>query len=932
MRLRSKRKLIEVALPLDDINAAAAAEKNIRQGHPSGLHMWWARRPLAVTRAVVFSQLVDDPSGIPEEFPSTAMQEAERERLFTIVRDLVKWENSADENVLHRARREIARSLSRDSEAARAVFHDRLSPDEVLDFLTTFGPKVMDPFAGGGSIPLEAHRLGLRACASDLNPVPVLINKALVEFPPEFAGLPPVNPKDSRRKTLEGEWPHARGLAADVAYYAERIHAEAAKRLAHLYPTLQTPQGPATVVAWLFARTVTCPNPACRAVAPLLSTSVIFRKAGQNKHLAISYEGLEPRFEIREGLPTEEEDGTRAGKKATFVCARCRYTLESAYLRAEGMANRIGMRMTAVVAEGKGRRIFASPPADHVAAVNVRAPPGLEEELPDDPRNIWCKNYGLNRIRDLFTPRQFMAMTTFSDLVVEARAEVIRDAATITDRDTTRYADAVAVYLSFIVSKMADLNNSVCRWKVDRACPVNLFARQTIPMVWDFPETNPLSNSSGSWYSLQRNLMAAMDDSSLPATGPIAEVRQADARRLAWAGPVVLSTDPPYYDNISYADLSDFFYAWLRRSLASTKSFPFLDLISTPKEDELISAPYRHGGREEGDRRFESGLFATFRESIANAAGFPAAIYYAFKQTETDRDGFTSTGWITFLTGVINAGYSVVGAWPVKSEMEARQIAAGTNALASSIVLVCRPRALEAGVTTRQALMRELKAEMPHAIKAMVAANLQPVDLAQAAIGPGMRVFSKYSRVLEPSGESMSVATALQLVNAAIDEARAEHEAEYDRETRWAVDWFGQYRHGDGPYGAAETLATFRGTSIDGLEKAGIVKARGGKVRLLDRTELPTGYDPARDDRPTVWEATHYLIRALESGGEEVAASLHAKLGARAGEAKELAYWLFQTCERNNWSKEGQGYNALVASWHEIQRLSQSGPKTLEDY
>jgi putative DNA methylase len=894
--VNEKRKLIEVALPLEAINRESAREKSIRHGHPSTLHLWWARRPLAACRAILFASYVDDPSAHPEEFPTEDAQQAERERLFRIIEDLVRWENTTNEEVLKAAREEIRKSCGDDP------------------------PPVYDPFCGGGSIPLEAQRLGLTAYASDLNPVAVLITKALIEIPPRFAGRPPVHPDDGRLAGT-GSWTGARGLAEDVRYYGRWMRDEAERRIGHLYPKVALPPehsgGEATVIAWIWARTVRSPNPAWDGPMPLVRSFALSTKKGKETWVQpiVDRERREIRFEIRTGPGCPEGTVGRNGA----VCLATGAPVPLAYIREEAKAGRMGAQLMAIVAEGKRGRIYLPPTEDHERIARSAVPPDdvPETELPEQALGFRVQGYGMTRHRDLFTDRQLVALTTFSDLVGEARAKVLADS-----RDDA-YADAVATYLAFGLSKLADRHSTLTNWYVSRESTSSTFARQALPMMWDYAETNPLLDGTGTYKNAADWTAEALEFVE-PGSGGAA--LQLDATTVEPERRVVYATDPPYYDNIGYADLSDFFYVWLRRSLKVIHPELFSTLL-VPKTQELVATPYRFGGdKRKAEEHFESGIglaFERMRES--QAADFPMSVIYAFKQAEeAEATGVASTGWETMLAGLLAAGLSVHGTWPLRSEAGNRMLARGTNALASSIALVCRPRPATAALATRKDLLAELKAELPDALRHLQQGSIAPVDLAQAAIGPGMAVFSRYSKVVEADGSAMSVRTALGLINQVLDETLAEQEADFDGDTRWAVAWFEQHGMNPGPFGVAETLSKAKNTAINALVTAGILESKAGKVRLLDRAELPQEWDPAADARLTMWELSQHLIRALEDGGEVAAADLLRRVGGLGETARELAYRLYVICERKRWAKEALAYNALVVAWPEIARLASS--------
>ena len=885
-----KKKLIEVALPLDAINAASTREKAIRHGHPSTLHLWWARRPLAACRAVLFAQLVDDPSAHPKEFPTEEAQDEERQRLFKIIEDLVIWENSNDEEVLERARREINRSCGGNP------------------------PAVLDPFAGGGAIPLEAQRLGLEAHASDLNPVAVLINKAMIEIPPKWAGMKPVHPEAENR----GHWSGAEGLAEDVRRYGQWMRDEAFDRIGHLYPKATLEDGSeANVIAWLWARTVTCPNPACGATMPLVKSFWLGKKKGKETWVVPIPEGDHVRFKIGTGAEGPLVEGTVGRRGASCIC--CESPVSLNHIRSEGRNGRMGQQLMAVVAEGNRRRIYLEPTAKDIEIAETERPVGYPEGLlPINPRDFKTPNYGMTEYADLFTNRQLTALTTFSDLVREARIKVIADAqlAGLDESAATAYGDSVATYLAFTVDKCADYWSALCSWNSPREQIRSTFGRQALPMVWDFAETNVYSESTGGWAAMLSWVAKVVDrfDSSIPG-----QVSQVDARTIDT--PAVIATDPPYYDNIGYADLSDFFYVWLRRSMKDIYPDLFATMV-TPKSTELISTPYRHErSKAAAEQYFEEGFVEVFeRCQEVNPDGFPMTLFYAFKQTETNEEGTVATGWSTMLEGLLAAGWMVTATWPMRTERKGK-LGKDANMLASSVVLACRQRSETSGITDRQGLIRALRDELPGPLNDLQKANIAPVDLRQAAIGPGMAVFSRFAKVVEPDGGAMRVSTALGLINQVLDQVLNAQDAAFDSETRWAIQWFSEFFEDEGPFGKAEQLAVAMNVSIDGMVHSGILQAGGGKVRLLAREDLPTKWDPTTDDRTPVWEACQHLVKRLESDSEESAGRLLRSLGGLGESAQLLAYRLYTICETKRPGLAGP-YNALAASWTEIQRIS----------
>jgi len=991
MTVITRKKLIEVALPLEAINAASAREKSIRHGHPSTLHLWWARRPLAAARAVIFSQMADDPStyvetlgrdpakkraaerelkkrhatwlerkGLHEQAlhagdttipepgaePTLAgvLADLERERLFAILRELVKWESTTNEVVLQTARDEIWQSWR------RACADNAGDPRATELFDRQKLPAFHDPFAGGGALPLEAQRLGLESHATDLNPVAVLINKAMIEIPPKFAGRPPVNPDAQKQKAqIDKGWRGAQGLAEDVRYYGKWMREVAEERIGYLYPKVEiTPELMAarpelklyagrklTVIAWLWARTVKSPNPAFTQVdVPLVSNFMLSTKAGKEIYVEPVIEGGTYRFTVKAGEPKDVEATKRGTKlsRANFACLMSGTPVSGDYIKAEGKAGRMGARLMAIVAEGDRRRVYLAPtPEMEKVALTAKPTWKPEGEIAKRMTGGNCTPYGLTTWGDLFTSRQVVVLTTFADLVQEAREQARHDALAAGLSDDAKslesggaganaYADAVAVYLGLGVDKATDYNTTLVAWSPTRDQAKSTFARQALPMVWDYTEVNQLARAAGDFSVSLEGGVRFLEDSISNAGG---SATQDDAGGQSVSLNKVVSTDPPYYDNIGYADLSDFFYVWLRRSLRPT--FPSLfATLAVPKSEELVATPYRHGSKEKAETFFLEGMTRAMHRLAGQAhPAFPVTIYYAFKQSESDDEsGTASTGWDTFLAAVIEAGFAISGTWPMRTERDSRSIGIGTNALASSIVLVCRPRPSDAPTATRREFVTALKAELPPALAHLQRGNIAPVDLAQAAIGPGMAVYTKYAKVLDAEGKPLTVREALALINQTLDEALAEQEGDFDADSRFAITWFDQMGFAEGEFGQANVLAQAKNTGMDGLVEAGIIRSARGKVRLLKPDELPADWDPSQDTRLTAWETVHQLVRALESGGEGAAAALVAKLGVKAEAARELAYRLYSLCERRKRAAEALSYNALVQSWPQIVELA----------
>ncbi len=928
-----RKKLIEVALPLDAINRESAREKSIRHGHPSTLHLWWARRPLAACRAVLFASLIDDPSQRPDLFPTVEEQEQERKRLFDLIEMMVKWENANNDELMEKVRAEIRTATSGNP------------------------PPVLDPFAGGGSIPLEAQRLGLEAHASDLNPVAVLINKALIEIPPRFAGRAPVNPS-AQQSLLGEEWRGARGLAEDIRYYGKWMRDEAERRIGHLYPKVTLPKeyggGEATVIAWLWTRAVMCPNPACGIQMPLVRSFYLSKKKGKEAWVEPEVDKTTTpptlHFKVKTGKG-KPQDGTLGRQGA--ICIACGNAVPLEYLRNAGKEQKLGNKLLAIVAEGNRSRVYLSPDdkqenmAKPVSDYPYWKP---EQEMPANPRWFSPPLYGMSTFGDIFTFRQLVALTTFSDLVREARecvqvdagnAGLLVDDIALNDGSAgaNAYADAVATYLGMGVSRLSDICNSLCMWENTKTQVRHMFTRQAIPMLWDFAEPNVFADAAGDFGVSMSNLLKALEATPAREQGI---VQQQDATTIIKDSMhFLISTDPPYYDNIGYADLSDFFYVWLRRSLNTL----YPDLFKTmlvPKASELVATPYRFGGsKSKAQEFFEQGLSHAFEQMrTMQHYDYPLTVYYAFKQAEAEEDGvedetdtsqnsatvIASTGWETMLEGLIRSGFTITGTWPIRTEMMNRSVGQGTNALASSIVLVCRPRPVDAPIASRRQFLNDLRAELADELVKMQHSGIAPVDLAQASIGPGMAIYSRYRQVVEADGTPLRVRTALQLINRTLDEVLTEQEGEYETETRWAVAWFEEYAHEEGEYGRAETLSKAKNMSLQSLVDAGLLSAHAGKVRLLRRDELPAQWD-AKSPRLTIWEVMQRMIGALLetnslNGGELGASNVLRATGEKGEIARDLAYRLYTVCERKGWANEALAYNSLVTSWSEISKLA----------
>jgi putative DNA methylase len=876
-----KRKLIEVALPLEAINRESAREKSIRHGHPSTLHLWWARRPLAAARAVLFAQLVDDPSSRPDEFPTEELQRKERDRLHALIERLVVWENIRDEKLLAEAH------------------------DEILKSTNGNPPPILDPFAGGGTIPLEAQRLGLEAHASDLNPVAVLINKALIEIPPKFRDQPPVFPglADSQFR----QWKGAEGLAADVRAYGKWMRDEAASRLNGLYPTINGK----TAIAWLWARTVMCPNPACHIETPLVNSFTVCTRKGKEVHVIPAVkDGTVTYSTTRRGQPVAGTVG-RSGAR----CLACDSVIPLNYIREEGRHQRLGRHLLCVVAEDRRRRSYEAPDSIAIDAARAEAPVDFPDiPLPKKALGFRVQAYGLSSQRDFYTPRQQVLLTHLVRLAKEAHNRVLRDCG------DPEYANAVVAALALFLGRVANRASSQCLWHPGRETVEQVFARNAMPMIWVYAEANPFSTSTGNVEGQLGYLAEALE--RVPASG-IGIVEQRNAVDIP-TGPLIVSTDPPYYDNVPYADLSDFFYLWHREVLKEYMPDVY-GTLATPKSEELIAEPARHENASAAAKFFESGLRNVFDGALeAHSASFPMTVYYAFKQSETDEDGTASTGWETMLQALVDVGGQVTATWPVRTELGGGLRELGRNALASSVVLSVRRRPSDESTTDRRGFITSLEAELPDGLRKLQQGSVAPVDLPQAAIGPGMAVFSRYSAVFEDDGSQMSVRSALVRINEVLDRMLDEQEGDFDSTSRFAIAWYRQRGYGIGKFGDADNLARARNTSVEVMDRNGIVSSRAGNVQLIKPADLSSDYDVVADLHTSNWEVLHYLVKVLEHDGISAAGDfLNAALSrpdtvVDADLLKELAHLLFRIAEGNGWTKDALSFNNLVTSWPEI--------------
>jgi putative DNA methylase len=959
-QIKCPKKLIEVALPLDDINAACAHEKMPGIGpHPRGIHLWWARRPLAAARAVLFAQMVNDPGYERELGRGVNKKDAEikREKLFQLIRELVKWENTNNDRLLKQAKEAIWESWRETCHLNRThPMSDKLFNPEKL-------PAFYDPFAGGGAIPLEAQRLGIEAYASDLNPVAVMINKAMIEIPSKYCDINPIGPipKGELKPENMGGWTSASGLAEDVRRYGHWMQDEALKKIGHLYPKVKiTPEmtftrkdleeyvgKELTVIAWLWARTVNSPNPAYSHVeVPLISNFVLSSKKGKEAWIDPIIEGDKYRFEVKiSNPPPISKKGTKTARGANFYCLVSKVPMESSYIKAEGLEGRMGSRLMAIVAQGKRGKVYLSPTNKMEKIAKEASPAWIPEtEIPPDKRSMFTPLYGLTKFGDLYTHRQLVTLSTLTDLVQDVKIKAISDAKAAGMKDdgkgidaggtgATAYGEALSVYLSFVIDRCSDFNNSLTGWGQSNEKIMHLFSRQAIPMVWDFGEANIMEKVVGGFITnLEYQVKCLLKSQSIGA----GHVEQQDAAKSNLSLDKIISTDPPYYDNIGYADLSDFFYVWMRRTLQNV--YPKLfSTIAVPKVEELVAIPYRHSNKDEAEVFFLDGMTKAFQKLSSQAhPAFPVSIYYAFKQSETKKGNISNTGWETFLEAVLKAGFSIDGTWPMRSEQTYRVLGLGSNTLASSIVLVCRKRSILADSVSRRDFQRELRQEMPEALEIMTGGQtgqqtpIAPVDLSQAAIGPGMAIFSKYEAVLNQDGSEMSIHDALVLINREITEYLNPDAGNFDEDTLFCSSWFEQYAWKAGVFGEADVLSRAKGTSIDSVKENNIIDSGGGKVRLFNWSEYPKDWEPKENKDKSVWQICHHLIRVLNQQSESDAGLFLSRFQSFGEQIRQLAYHLYTICERKKWAEDARVYNELIGSWHQIVEASLDTEPTAE--
>lgn len=894
-----KRKLIEVALPLDEINAACKADKDRKTGTIRNLHKWFAPMPLPAWRALLFAALVDDPE-----------DDNKRVYLLDLIKRLVaSGADLPDDEVLVEARALLAQQF----------------PAGV--------PTVMDPFCGGGTTLVEAQRLGLPSYGSDLNPVPALITRALTEVLPKVFGGQPLHPipwtekrggrnhamREGRQATLGVVEPPVRfggydGLVRDVEHYARAIQVKAWAELEQHYPT----QPGERIIAWLWARSAPCPNPTCGIETPLTTSWWLSKKRQEFAWIEPRVEAGTVSFDVVSGRKTGEAPAApKVGRGASFACVKCGSVLTEEHLQEQAKTG-LGQRLTAIAYQDSNghRRYRAARAGEEEAALAVPVDrTGLEIPLADDPRSIWCVNYGITTQADLYTSRQLLTLTRISDLVAETHAEILADGG------SSEWAVAVVTLLGLAVGRLAMSNSTQARVTIRNDGTTTrfnaAFGRNDLPMTWDFPEMNALGDE-GTWVT---SLPTVLDSLAFAVPGS-GLVQRADARIATAPASALVATDPPYFDAIGYADLSDYFYVWHRRSLRHVHPDLYTTLAA-PKTGELTAISSHHGNNKNAARAYFIDGFTDAFRNLQRSLGpsLPMLVVYASKEQKAGRD--EETRWSSILTAMLNAELEITGTWPIHGTGSTRMVGQGTNAIASYIVMVCRPRPDGATTVSLADFNRALRRELPEAIRNLQAASILPVDLAQAVMGPGMQIYSRYRIVLDQSGERVPVEQALRLINAAREAVLDEQEGELDPESRFAVRWWETYGWQPSVFDEAAKTARPLGISVDDVARAQVATSKGNKVQLLGSGDLDHAWVPSADIRPTAWEAVHHLAhRLIDGGGELDAARLMAVLGSLRDPAMALTYRLHNIAAHKGRTTDQERYNALINSWAELVKLS----------
>lgn len=848
--------LIEVALPLERVSRAAVREHQ-RAGSP--LHLWWSRKPAAACRAVLLASLLPDPGDA-----------AGRARLLDLVAAVAEAGPGAP-------------ALAE----ARALLRAGDPP-----------PVVLDPFCGTGAIPAEAQRLGLAAVAADLNPVAVLAARALLQVPDRFAGRPACHPGAAAAGGGRLE-----GLVADVRAYAADVGAAAHAAIGEAYPPDAAGR---PVVAWIWARTAPCPNPACGLPMPLLHAFTLAAPPARPAWL-LPGAGDGP---WRVGGPGDPSPPPGTVTRTAARCLHCGTLHPLRAIRERARDGGLGQRLVClVVRTGRGKAYAEADAVQAQRAAQVRAPGGPDTDLPEAALGFGTANYGLRRHRDLWTPRQLLALGTFSEQVRAIRARASADArrAGWPDGEPLRaggrgalaYGEAVSLYLALALDRAAARWCTFARWHRTRENVEHPFATPGLPMPWDFAEANPFAETAGGWgaavEAVARALAAAP---AAEADVPPAECVQADAASPApGRGGMLVCTDPPYFDKVPFADTADLFYVWLRPTIGDVYPDLFRTVL-TPKAEELVADPHRFGGAEAARARFRERMTASFTTLRAAAGPHPLCVFYAFQ--ERSGAAGTAVGWEVVLESMVAAGLQVTGTWPLRTEHAQRLRTKASNTLASTIVLVCRPRPADAHRIPRREFAALLRRELPGALAALAEGGVSPADLAQAAIGPGMAVFTRFSAVLDGEG-TLGVGEALRLIADSVEAHLDKATADLDPLTRLCLAWADLHGFAPGPFGEAEVLARAKDARLEDAAAEGIAAVQGGQVRLLPAGDLAA----PRRAPASAWAALHR--RMAGDGAPGPAAAPWAAAPLRA-----LAHGLYAIFDRRGEGARAAAYDAAA--------------------
>ena len=904
MKQQYKKKLIEVAMPLNSINKACDYEKKPGIGpHPRGIHHWWARRPHTAARAFLFAQLIDDPISRPEDFKTEEDQKQERKRLMSIIEKLSEWKSNNNDKFFFEIRSELKKSIGNDF------------------------PIILDPFSGGCTIPLEGKRMGLEVHGSDLSAVSTILGKSMIEINELFQNMPPLNPNGNLKNHYRG----FEGLAEDFKYYGFEVIKNCKQKLKSNYETENIKDNRyknSDIVAWIWTNTVASPDPSLNGLhVPLVKSFDLVTSRGNRVWIKPLVQGDRYSFRVLselDGCKYEKIEGTIGRHGGRCIVSGSAITLD--YIRNEGKKGLLSQKLMAVCVKGKGRKNYFSPPLNYEKNIFLNS----KIEYINCPIEHWpgstnCVVYGRTKFQDLFSSRQLNSLIQFSLEIKKIEKQIFneiknklelytKEKKINLDLVSKEYLKLIMTFLAFTLSRALDFNNMHCRWSASNEKIMQLFARGAIPMCWDFGEANLFEDVVGGFPKIIDYQAKCIE--TLFVNNGKGRIIQSDAREAVIPKNSILNTDPPYYDNIPYSNLADFFHVWLKKTIGHL--YPDeLSTLSSPKETELVANQFRFGGKELADKTFLDGMtFVINRYTNFCNKDYPLVIYYAFKQSEIENHGIFSPGWDSFLTALISTGLQVVQTWPARTESSTRIRALGYNALATSVIVVCRKRDNVTKTISKHEFIRQLKTELPRAISDLKAANISPADIPQSSIGPGIGIFSRYQAVLENDDSHMSVKTALQLINREL----GDEEGEYDSETSFAITWFEQNGFNVGDFGSANNIANAKGISVNTLVHSGVAQSSGGKFSLLDRESLEDDWDPTTDKNLTIWECCQYLIKTMENKGEFETAKLIKQMGSRrADSAKELAYTLYDiAANKRKDANEATAYNGLIAVWSEL--------------